>query len=54
MFVLSELGSQEHAWYRKGLPSNVIKMNEECLQLKPHNHPGYQTIPVRMVLRHCP
>ena len=38
---------QDHPWYRKGLPSNVIKMNDECLLLKPHNHPGYQTIAVR-------
>ena len=30
--------------YTKGLPPNVIKMNTECLKLRPHDHPGYQTI----------
>eukprot|EP00884_Botryococcus_braunii_P022478 jgi/Botrbrau1/8914/Bobra.0148s0028.1 len=35
---------QAHPWYRKGLPANVQRMNEECLRIKPHNHRGYQTI----------
>ena len=35
---------QAHPWYRKGLPPNVIKMNEQCLKLRPHEHPGYQSI----------
>ena len=35
---------QRHPWYSKGLPPNVIKMNDDCLRLQPHNHPGYQTI----------
>lgn len=35
---------QRHPWYTKGLPPNVIKMNEDCLRLQPHNHPGYQTV----------
>lgn len=30
--------------YRKGLPPTVMKMNEECLRLRPHDHPGYQTV----------
>ena len=30
--------------YTKGLPPNVVKMNTECLKLRPHDHPGYQTI----------
>jgi len=42
---------QDHAWYRKGLPANVIKMNAECLNLRPHDHPGYQTIQVRAFCR---
>jgi len=36
---------QEHSWYAKGLPLNVRGMNDECLRLRPHDHPGYQTIP---------
>ena len=36
---------QRHPWYSKGLPPNVIKMNDDCLRLQPHDHPGYQTIP---------
>ena len=35
---------QRHPWYSKGLPPNVIKMNDDCLRLQPHDHPGYQTI----------
>lgn len=30
--------------YRKGLPPTVMRMNEECLRLRPHDHPGYQTV----------
>ena len=30
--------------YSKGLPPSVNKMNTECLKLRPHDHPGYQTI----------
>lgn len=22
----------------------MMKMNEECLRLRPHDHPGYQTV----------
>lgn len=35
---------QRHPWYSRGLPPNVVKMNDDCLRLKPHDHPGYQTI----------
>ncbi|CAK0781377.1 hypothetical protein CVIRNUC_005358 [Coccomyxa viridis] len=35
---------QRHPWYRKGLPPTVMRMNEECLRLRPHDHPGYQTV----------
>ena len=38
--------------YRKGLPPAVMKMNEECLRLRPHDHPGYQTVDdIRRIVR---
>ncbi len=40
------------ARYRRGLPPAVMKMNEECLRLRPHDHPGYQTVDdIRRVVR---
>ena len=30
----------------------MMKMNEECLRLRPHDHPGYQTVDdIRRIVR---
>lgn len=41
---LSEFKTLNACRYRKGLPPTVMRMNEECLRLRPHDHPGYQTV----------
>ena len=33
-----------HPWFRAGLPDDAARMNDECLKLRPHDHPGYQTV----------
>ncbi len=48
--ALPQAEARSHRWqclacrYRKGLPPTVMRMNEECLRLRPHDHPGYQTV----------
>ena len=33
-----------HPWFRRGLPAGAASMNDACLALRPHDHPGYQTV----------
>jgi serine/threonine-protein kinase SRK2 len=33
-----------HPWFTKGLPPDAARMNDECLKLRPHEHPSYQTV----------
>ena len=33
-----------HPWFSAGLPSDASAMNDECLAMRPHDHPGYQTV----------
>ena len=51
-FVTLVLRLERRLRYRKGLPPAVMKMNEECLRLRPHDHPGYQTVDdIRRIVR---
>ena len=39
-------------WFTAGLPDDAARMNEECLKLRPHDHPGYQTVDaIRAIVR---
>ena len=41
-----------HPWFAVGLPPEALSMNDACLALRPHAHPGYQTVDaVRAVVR---
>ena len=33
-----------HPWFQRGLPAGAGSMNDACLALRPHDHPGYQTV----------
>ncbi len=49
---VNEQAFHEFPRYRRGLPPAVMKMNEECLRLRPHDHPGYQTVDeIRRIVR---
>ena len=41
-----------HPWFTDGLPPEALSMNDACLALKPHDHPGYQSVDaIREVVR---
>jgi len=40
-----------HPWFQKGLPAGAGSMNDACLALRPHDHPGYQSVDaIKMVV----
>ena len=41
-----------HPWFTHGLPPEALSMNDACLALRPHDHPGYQSVDaIRAVVR---